>query len=312
MKLSFKSYKALKLTAGTVALAFALGEFPVSAATNIITTSADTALLEVGPDNNVGGFIGMNSGTTQNYTKCRALFRFDLSWLPTNALIQYAALQLDVTREPNEPPNNTTFGLHRMLRGWGEGNKNPTTFVGQGLPATPGEATWNCAFHPTNTWSSPGGVSGVDFSAVESSFKFIYGTVDSPYLFPSTPEMVGDVDFWVKHPASNFGWMLLCNDEASNFTARRFGTREDVNHQPLLEIHYLIPAQLTISKTNSNPAVIRFTAVSNQTYDVESRTSLGNSSWTPLAHVVSTPTNHAVSVTDTNSTNRRFFRANTY
>ena len=70
----------------------------------ILIPVADTSLLEVAPSNNLGGFAGMNAGTTQEYNRTRALLRFDLSHLPTNTLILSAALQVEVTRQPDEPP----------------------------------------------------------------------------------------------------------------------------------------------------------------------------------------------------------------
>jgi hypothetical protein len=105
----------------TIALAAAcsIASSPALAVTNIFLPVADTSLLEVAPDNNVGGFVGMNSGSTQEFNRTRALMRFDLSSLPTNTLILSAMLQLEVTRQPDELANNTTFGVHRMLRPWG-------------------------------------------------------------------------------------------------------------------------------------------------------------------------------------------------
>src|SRR5262249_43944894 len=43
-------------------------------------------------------------------------------------------------------------------------------------------------------------------------------------------------------PSSNFGWLLKSEDEASPETARRFGTREDPTHPPVLTISYSLPS----------------------------------------------------------------------
>ncbi len=290
----------------------ALPARPAMAADQVFSPVADTSLLEINPDNNLGGFMGMNAGTTQNYTRTRALLRFDLSSLPTNSVILATALQVEVTREPDEPPNNTTFGLHRMLRPWGEGNKSPTTQPGRGLPATPGEATWNCAFHPTNTWTVPGGAADVDFSSVESSSQFIYGVGDSPYRFETTPELVADVTAWVKQPASNFGWMLLCDDEPANFTARRFGTREDPSYAPFLEITFLAPPRIDSARRNGDQFEIAFTAQAGQSYDVQYRDSLANSLWLSLTNFGPVAATAPVQVFDSISQPHRFYRLNTF
>jgi hypothetical protein len=282
------------------------------AVTNIFISVADTSLLEINPTNNLGGFAGMNGGTTQEFKKTRALLRFDLTSLPTNAIILAASLKLEVTREPDETPNNTPFGLHRMLRSWGEGDKSPVTQPGKGLPASPGEATWECAFHPTNAWSVPGGAPDVDYSSVESSSQFIYGIGESPYYFETTPELVGDVTTWVRNPIVNFGWMLLCNDEASNFTARRFGTREDISYSPELEVHYLIPPQIGSVQKFPGHFNFHFQAHAGQTYEIEYRTSLTSGNWQTLAQVGPFPANTSVWVVDSSGAPQRFYRLRTW
>jgi len=287
--------------------------WPAAAVTNIFYPVADTSLLEVAPNNNLGGLAGMNAGSTQEYNRTRALLRFDLSSLPTNTLILSAMLQLEVTRQPDEPPNNTTFSLHRMLRPWGEGNKSPITQQGKGLPASPGEATWNCAFHPTNTWTFPGGAPDVDFSSVASSSQFIYGLGESPYQFDTTPEFLADVAGWVQHSPSNFGWMLLCDSEFMNFTARRFSTREDTFYSPpLLELQYLVPPRISSIEKQDEQCNLSFLAHPSQTYVVQFRDSLTSSNWQPLTEIPPFLQDTNIVVVDTNPAPQRFYRLNTF
>jgi len=282
------------------------------AVTNVFYPVADTSLLEVAPTNNLGGFPGMNAGTTQEYKKTRALLRFDFSSLPTNTVVLSATLQIEVTRQPDEPPNNTTFGLHRMLRPWGEGNKHPATQPGKGLPASPGEATWICAFHPTNAWTVPGGAPDVDFSSIESSSQFIYGTGDSPYRFETTPELVADVIAWVKSPASNFGWMLLCNEESVNFTARRFSTREDtVNSPPFLELQCLVPPRIDSIQRTGNQCNLSFVARTGQCYRIQYRDSFA-SNWQSLTTISPFAEDTNILCVDIASAPQRFYRLETF
>jgi len=304
----------LRLPSAIILAVLCVGATPSArAVTSIFYTAADTALLEVAPSNNVGGFPGMNAGTTQEYKLTRALMRFDLSALPTNTLVFSAAVQLEVTRQPDEPPNNSTFSLHRLLRPWGEGNKSPVTQPGKGLPASPGEATWNCAFHPTNTWSVPGGAPDVDFSSITSSSQFIYGVGESPYRFDTTPELVADVTDWLRHPTNNFGWMLLCDSEFLNFTARRFSTREDtVNSPPFLEVQYLVPPRFDSTQKTAGQCELRFLAYAGQGYAVEYRDALTTGAWLSLSVIPPVLQNTNLLVVDTNPAPQRFYRLNTY
>jgi len=290
--------------------AVALTRVPAIPTTNIFLSVADTSLLEVSPTNNLGGYPGMNGGVTQEFKRTRALFRFDLSTLPSNTVVLSASAQLVATRQPGfmEPINYRDFALHRMLVPWGEGDKNPSFQVGKGLPATPGEATWTHAFHPTNAWSTPGGAGGIDYSSVESSFKFVEDASPTIYRFDSNPEMVADANYWIAHPQNNFGWILFCTDESVQSTARRWGTREDAGNEPFLEVGYLVPPQLQIIKTNALQTQLRFTAWTDHSYDVLYRNSLTIGNWLLLTNLIAAPTNYAAIVFDSTSVTQRFYR----
>ena len=254
----------------------------------------------------------MNAGTTQNGPRTRALFRFDFTSLPTNTVVQSAKLTVQVTQQPIDGYDFTAFGLHRMFRPWGEGKKNPVSQPGQGVPATAGEATWLHAFYPTNQWTQPGGLAGTDFSPNESSFEIIYDVANSPYVFPSTPEMVDDVALWIAKPASNHGWMLQCADENLRFTARRFGTREDANNPPVLELKYLVPPVLQIARATNSQVAISFTAWAGHSYNVFYRNSLKAGSWLSLTSIPSSSTNHEVMILEPTAAGQRNSRYRFY
>lgn len=294
---------------GTLLLALGLCALRAGAVSITLIPSADTSLIEIAPTNNNGGQAWLLSGKIQNDVyRDRALMKFDFSAIPTNAIVLSAVVTLEVTRQPGDGLANSPFGLYRMLRPWGEGDKVATTVPGQGVPATPGEATWRHAFYPTNEWSAPGGASGVDFSDVESSFQFIYGTGQSPYRFESTPELVADVQGWVNHPQSNYGWMLLCNDEATIFTARRFGSREDPNAPPLLEIEYLVPPHITSASRAGDQFHLNFTPWPGQSYAVEFRDSAWAGVWQTLTNLGLATDATPVLITDTVISPQRFYR----
>src|SRR6185503_1101524 len=115
-----------------------------SAETIALHPSADATLLEVNPNNSSGGAPFFNAGTTQNRTLNRALIQFDVaSVLPPGAQITAATLQVEVVRSPKDGFEVGLFGVHPMLRSWGEGSTIPTDNAGGlGAPASPGDATW--------------------------------------------------------------------------------------------------------------------------------------------------------------------------
>lgn len=244
---------------------------------------ADTSLLEIEPSHNNGGQASVISGHIQNPFLTRGLYRFDLNNLPTNALIQSVVLELTVTAQPGDGLANSAFGLHRMLRPWGEGDKIPVARPGQGEPATAGEATWSHSFYPTNAWAVPGGAPDVDFVGSESSSAFIYGAVEA-YRFLSNPEIVGDVQGWVNDPTSSFGWMLICGDEPIPFTARHFGSRENPGYHPNLEVEFLVPPRIESAQRVGGQFQLSFTTWPGQSYIVEFRPALAAGVWQTLTN----------------------------
>jgi len=210
-----------------------------------INPSQDATLIEVQPDRNNGGEQWVNAGTTQNGTRNRGLFQWDLTGvIPAGATILSADVSFEVTKVPGCGLANSSFSLYRMLNSWGEGagfavdNRG-----GQGAPAMPGEVTWNDRFFGSTPWGAPGGLAGVDFVASPSASQYIYDVGRSPYVFASGAELVGDVQTWVNDPKSNFGWMLASDDEGTPFTARRFASREDpFGRGPILTVDFeLVP-----------------------------------------------------------------------
>lgn len=186
---------------------------------------AETSLFARNPDFNLGRTT-LASGASRVGDLSRALFRFDLSSLPADAIITGASVQLSVTRVPDpdkEPgPASSDFSLHRVLVDWGEGTGEGLT----GTAAKPGEATWSSRFHDTTSWSAPGALLGTDFANNPSATTNV-NAVGS--YFWNSQELVNDVNSWVADPVSNFGLILVSNNEGTRGTARRFSAKEDVD-----------------------------------------------------------------------------------
>ena len=285
------------------------------AASTSVIPIADTTLSENWPSNNLGGLTFVNSGTTQNFTKNRGLYKFDVAAaIPAHSRINSARLVVEVTKQPADDQHSSDFGLHRMLQPWGEGNKiSPTNSVnqGQGSPATDGEATWYYRFAFTNSWAAPGAAPTNDYVAAASAAQTVYGLIDSPYTWGSTAQMIADVQFWLDNPSANFGWALVCQAEATDFTARRFASREDTNYPPSLNIDFIPPPQILSVWLQSNQFTLVFAGEGGQSYFAEYRDSLlTNSNWNLLTNIGSLSTTTNVVVTDSLplSNPNRFYR----
>jgi hypothetical protein len=191
-----------------------------------LSTVADTTLMEIAPDHNLGGATFFNAGTAGTGSRNRALLLFDLNgFIPSGSHITEVSLRLDVVQQPVSGANSSTFGLRRVLQSWGEGVQVPGESPGRGAPAGPGEATWNHRFVSSQTWSLPGGQAGLDFASTASALAPVV-VVGDQMVFQSTPALVADVQAWVNQPAANCGWMLLTEAEALSKTARGFAARE--------------------------------------------------------------------------------------
>lgn len=284
--------------------------FPASI---ILTSSADTTLIEVAPNNNHGAQPFFNSGTTQNGTKNRALLRFDLGSLPTNTVILSASVLLTVVGLPAEPAVFAPFALHRMLHNWNEGTNLAIINIGQGLPAKLGDATWNYSHFNTNSWTAPGCLSGTDFFPFESGSQFIYD-LGTTYTHGPTAELATDVQGWIQDPTSNFGWMYLCGEEGAIFTAKRFGSRENSNpdFRPQLILNYLIPPLITRAELSGNTFLLGFQAQAGHNYTIEYRDVLSGGAWQPAINTGLFNSATHVLFLDSATHPARFYRLSAY
>jgi hypothetical protein len=297
---------------GMIFICFLSGSMNAELVANLIP-SADSALFEQAPDDNVGGFTDMPCGSTFGNDgrpfAWRALVRFDLSQLLANATIVSATLAVQVVKRPGSPGPGSNFQLFRLLKAWGEGVQNYQT----GLPATTGECSWNNRFHPGIPWSSPGALAGVDYRTNISGSIFADDTI--AYTFPSNPALIADLQNWLAAPSANFGWIMISDAEGVAATARRFSTREGT-FPPLLSIRYnqgQVPPTPTTLQIAGDSSQIRFSfnAESNLTYAIETRTNLDTGNWTTLTNLPASAAATVVNLTNTPSGTRAFFRLRT-
>lgn len=239
--MTYMSYIRRICAGGTRALALSgmLGGH-VSAATITLNPVADADIRQNDPNGShgdepsiVSGQLGQNTG----FEIRRALMRFDVSQIPAGAVINSATLQVTVVRVPLSPVNSI-FDIRRVLQLWSESG-----------------VCWNSRLSPQTPWQFPGATGSGDIASTPSSAVFVGSSDLTTYTFSSTVALVADIQAWVNDASVNFGWMLISEDEVSHFTARRFGSREDPSHAPVLTINYSLaslgvtiqPPSLTVS-----------------------------------------------------------------
>jgi hypothetical protein len=211
------------------AFALSLCGFPTSSlpATVKVNPQQDATIFQNNANNSLGGGQALFAGTNSNTSPRRTLIQFDVaSTIPAGSIVTDVELTVTLgafAATSGAPP--VSIDVHRVLAGWGEGstgNGTGLSGVGQGFPASPGDATWSSPFFGSNLWTNAGG----DFEAMISGSQLVGATMlDVPYTWGSTPLMVADVQGWLDSPASNDGWILL-GPEATLQTARIFYSRE--------------------------------------------------------------------------------------
>lgn len=181
----------------------------------VVRSMADTFLYEYDPDVNYGAWWYMS---IRSSGAKRPLLRFDVSGIPSDAIVTEATLRLHTTSTQDPPDRAMTVDIYQVRRLWAEM-----------------QATWRNAT-ASDTWALPGcnGVGDRDFTALAS------GTVDKPDSFFDF-DVTGAVQEWVSNPASNHGLLLIGSGPT---VAYSFYTREwyGVDKHPSLTVRYYIPS----------------------------------------------------------------------
>jgi len=182
--------------------------------------------LTLQPDNTAGLDVYIDSSnSTTNYDfldyfrvdsksladkGVRILIKFDVSSIPSNALIISAILTLVL----KDVSGSNTLNLHEATTDWVES-----------------QATWNIAKTGTN-WTAIGG----DFSA-----EVVASQVFSESNFEQSVQ--SSVEAWVAGTRTNYGWLGKVLDEVSGNTNWRFHTSNHATetNRPKLEVVYKVP-----------------------------------------------------------------------
>jgi hypothetical protein len=200
----------------------------------VLTASKDNTLYESsnGSVSNGAG-IHLFTGKTNNNSRRRALIAFDLSTIPAGAKITAVTLTLHVSLSV---AGTETLAIHGVSADWGEGTSNAGTFRdGTGASSRANDATWIHRFFSNTRWTNAGG--DFDPSTDASAAADAAGT---DVVFNGTTAMIARVQGWVDQPATNFGWIVIGNENGSRST-KQFSSREstETSERPTLAIDYL-------------------------------------------------------------------------
>jgi hypothetical protein len=203
--------------------------------TTIINPSKDNTLYEDSKgslSNGKGEHIF--AGETLSYGARRAMMAFDIAGnIPFGATVISATLDLHLSLFT---VFSQTVSLHALQADWGEGHSVAPGAEGGGGPATTGDATWLHTFYDTDVWKNEGG----DFVETASVTQTV-GTA-SYYTWGPSSGMIADIKGWLYDPDSNFGWIIIGNEDEIQ-TAKRFDSRENGTeaYRPKLTVTYLPP-----------------------------------------------------------------------
>lgn len=196
-----------------------------------IEPNADSWIASAQPDINYGlnKFLAVRSGN--NYR--RLLIGFDLSSVPASATLESARLDLYLGFAPGAP---RIYGLHRLSNSWLEGG-------GDGVvndPAVNG-VTWYERQYGDNLWDGSG---LYDWQTAGGEFISVSDTAtvpDTSGSWVTWNDILGDVNQWYGDPSSNYGWLIMDEDEAGDRNNARFSSVEDNNPSlwPKLVLSYV-------------------------------------------------------------------------
>ena len=196
----------------------ALPQLAAAQTTVSVTSDRDNTLYS-NPSGSLSNGAGtrMFVGRTNTGAARRGILHFDLSAIPSSAVVTDARLEMSVIFSSNMTTGSAPHSLFRVSQDWGEGTTLAGSGEGSGGPATAGSATWVHTFFSGSNWVTNGG----DFSSTASD------TQSAPLMGPvdfQSASVTADVQAFVSDAAANFGWIIKADDETTG--GRVYGTRE--------------------------------------------------------------------------------------
>ncbi len=219
--------------------------------------------------NSNGSGSSFFAGANQSLNKRRGLLHFDLSGIPTDAIIASATLRLN-TVQVAAAAVGQSVKVNKVTASWGEGTSSGS---GQGAVAATNDATWLVRFTGTpGNW----GIAGGDFVNTVSGSQ----VVSAPGVVSlSGIGIDSDVQSWINNPSTNFGWIVTGN-ESSPQSVISYATKENGNasQRPSLIITYTtlpITLQSFTAKLSNDEIVLNWqtsTEINNRYFGIEHST----------------------------------------
>ncbi len=195
----------------------------------------NTSILPVMKDNSMFNESGTKSlgegkifaGQTCQGNIRRALIQFDISAIPSGAMVTNVELKLGA--EKSRGMGDGIIDIHAVTQDWGEGTSFTFGGGGNGAPAVAPDATWTDAMLGTSFWSTPGG----DYDPILLSSRVTTEEFQT-ISFPSSANFAAQVEAWAADPSSNFG-ILIIGVEGTDCSTYRFGSK-DIGTAPELVV----------------------------------------------------------------------------
>lgn len=201
----------------------------ICADTIVFDAIADNTIYQDNPGNSNGAGDFLFAGRNGEGSARRGLIGFDLSGIPSNAIVEQVTITLFMSQTG---AGDTQVNFHRLLSDWGESTSDAPGGEGGGTAAAVGDATWDNNFFPDSFWAVAGG----DFVGMPSASTIVGGV--GSYSWDS-PLLVSDVQGWLNGDFSNFGWAIV-GDESTFPTTKRFNSRSNSANNPFLTVTFSV------------------------------------------------------------------------
>jgi hypothetical protein len=186
------------------------------------TNGCDSWIASNAATNNYGTHGGFHVGESNaSISIRRGLVKFDLSGIPSNAVITSATLML--YKGESESSNTRTYKVFRLLRVWTEGG-----------------VTWNK--YSGADWATPGGFGAADCEQTDiGSLSIAAGAANGPKNFSLTAASVQDMI--TGGALTNNGFLIKADTESADLLIFSSSDATVETQRPKLTIEYDLPGE---------------------------------------------------------------------
>jgi putative Ig domain-containing protein/VCBS repeat protein len=197
-----------------------------SSSTTLVLPAQDTTLLLNAVNQSAQGTLTLYTWPA-NRVSANILMKFNLSRIPTNAVIESAALTMSLTAFDNTADSSYSVSLHQVIK------RSPVIAKATGYTAD-GVTAWTA----NSCCSSSVPMAMADISLAKST------VVVDRSLGKKTWNAAALVKAWVATPSTNLGLLLKADTSKGEGRYRIFGSNENptASNRPSLRVTYSVPA----------------------------------------------------------------------